>query len=154
MNELSRKRLHDVHPELRERVEATAAALFKRAIVVEVASGLRSYAEQTKLYAQGRTSAGKIVTNARAGSSWHNFGLAVDLCPMKRGKFDWDAHHSIWVEIGLTGQAHSLEWGGSWKKPDLPHLQLRVRQSLAQLHALRLKRTHAELIAVVRPLEI
>ena len=38
--------------------------------------GLRTYAESDALYAQGRTKPGKIVTNAKAGQSYHNFGLA------------------------------------------------------------------------------
>jgi peptidoglycan L-alanyl-D-glutamate endopeptidase CwlK len=43
--------------------------------------GYRSVEEQDWLYAQGRTRPGNKVTNARGGSSAHNFGLAVDLAP-------------------------------------------------------------------------
>lgn len=149
MNELSRKRLADVHVELRERVEDIADALFKQSVVVEVVSGLRTYAEQSKLYAQGRSAPGKRVTNARAGESWHNFGLAVDLCPMKRGAFDWDAPRPVWSIIGVTAQLHGLQWGGTWKTPDLPHVQLPVTYTLAELRALRQHRTHAELLAAL-----
>ncbi|GAA3318342.1 hypothetical protein GCM10020331_020730 [Ectobacillus funiculus] len=35
---------------------------------------------KNSLYAQGRTTSGSIVTNARGGQSNHNFGVAVDLC--------------------------------------------------------------------------
>lgn len=42
-------------------------------------NGFRSFAEQDKLYAQGRTNKSKpIVTNARGGYSAHNYGLAID----------------------------------------------------------------------------
>jgi hypothetical protein len=41
--------------------------------------GTRTFAEQAKLYFQGRTTPGPIVTNAPAGSSLHNFGCAVDV---------------------------------------------------------------------------
>lgn len=153
MNALSLQRMRDVHPELRERVGVIAAVLFKRNIVIEVVSGFRSYDVQAKLYAQGRSSPGKIVTNARAGSSWHNFGLAVDVCPMKRGAFDWNAPRAVWLEIGSTAQLHGLEWGGTWRTPDLPHLQLPVAHTLADLRAERDRRIHAELLAFVRVLD-
>lgn len=37
---------------------------------------LRTFQEQELLFSQGRTRPGKIVTNARAGKSFHNYGLA------------------------------------------------------------------------------
>ena len=40
--------------------------------------GLRTFEDQDKLYAQGRTKPGQIVTNARGGDSLHNYGLAAD----------------------------------------------------------------------------
>ncbi len=39
----------------------------------------RTYAAQMRLYFQGRTLPGKIVTKARGGESGHCFGLAADL---------------------------------------------------------------------------
>jgi len=56
-----------------------------KGVKVEVISGLRSWAAQAALYAQGRTKPGKIVTKARPGSSWHNYGLAIDLGLFKNG---------------------------------------------------------------------
>jgi len=38
----------------------------------------RTFAESDKLYAQGRTEPGQIISNAKAGQSWHNYGLALD----------------------------------------------------------------------------
>ena len=48
-------------------------------------SGMRTWEEQQKLYNQGRTAESKakgekIVTNAKPGSSYHNYGLAIDFC--------------------------------------------------------------------------
>ncbi|WP_309244896.1 M15 family metallopeptidase [Bacillus sp. WMMC1349] len=63
-------------------MKETAIEVVKRAykenIYVQMTSGYRSFAEQNKLYAKGRTASGKIVTNAKAGQSNHNYGLAVD----------------------------------------------------------------------------
>lgn len=76
-----------------------------------VVSGRRTMKEQAALYAQGRTTAGKVVTKAPAGSSAHNFGLAADLAPLKLddSDVDWNAPRSLWqamadmaVGIGLT----------------------------------------------------
>jgi len=40
--------------------------------------GLRSFEDQFRLYSQGRTVKGPIVTKAKPGLSFHNYGLASD----------------------------------------------------------------------------
>lgn len=101
------------------------AALSGHGWVVRLISGTRSYAEQDALYAQGRTAPGKIVTNARPGQSWHNFGLAVDI-----GIFDGTGKYQTaaepYRELGAIGRAlDGIEWGGSWPRfPDFPHFQV------------------------------
>ena len=76
-----------------------------------VTAGRRTLTEQRAIYAQGRTKPGKVVSNAPAGSSAHNYGLAADLAPMTAdGKtIDWNAPRAMWqhmadiaVEMGLT----------------------------------------------------
>jgi hypothetical protein len=52
--------------------------LAKKGHRVVATSGYRSYEEQAKLYAQGRTAPGNIVTNAKPGTSGHNWGIALD----------------------------------------------------------------------------
>jgi len=47
---------------------------------IKLVSGYRSFEEQDKLYAQGRTERGNIVTNAKGGESMHNFGASIDYC--------------------------------------------------------------------------
>lgn len=88
--------------------------------------GFATYAEQMSLWCQGRTQPGKIVTWAKAGESYHNFGLAVDLCPdalhMKPGlQPDWDP--AKFEMLGPECFQWSLEWGGRFKRPDRPHVQ-------------------------------
>ena len=41
--------------------------------------GYRAKSEQAKLYFQGRTTPGRIVTNAKPGLSFHQYGVACDL---------------------------------------------------------------------------
>ncbi len=60
-----------------------------------VQQGLRTNAEQNALFAKGRDHTGKIidksqvVTNARAGQSSHNFGLAIDVYPIVANEINW-----------------------------------------------------------------
>jgi peptidoglycan L-alanyl-D-glutamate endopeptidase CwlK len=61
-------------------------------INVKVICGLRTYAEQAELYAQGRTKPGSKVTNAMPGYSWHNFGVAWDFVVFDaNGQPQWDS---------------------------------------------------------------
>lgn len=125
MNPSSENRLKKIHPELAKRVRMVIENLAKAGVQVEVVQGLRTFAEQDALFAQGRTKPGKVVTNARGGQSNHNYGLAVDVVPMNNGKPNWEAPNSIWIAIGGEAEKLGLEWGGSWKKfLDRPHVQL------------------------------
>lgn len=66
--------LPEVQPMARALVQKSAA----NGIKIKIISGLRTYEEQDKLYAQGRTAPGDIITKAKGGYSNHNFGIAFD----------------------------------------------------------------------------
>lgn len=103
----------------------------------------RSSEEQDKLYAQGRTAPGRIVTNARGGKSKHNVTLpgtktpaaeAYDVVPVIAGKLDWSSHDDpstpideleVWQRIGQHGIDVGLKWYGSPDSPfrEFPHFQ-------------------------------
>ena len=51
----------------------------KNGVTVKIICGTRTIKEQNELYAIGRTKAGKKVTNAKGGSSFHNYGIAFDI---------------------------------------------------------------------------
>src|SRR5262245_49894508 len=80
---LTEERLSLVHPGLGSRGRTLMALCAQAGIAILVTQGLRTWKEQDALYAKGRTAPpiGKkyIVTNAKGGSSWHNFGLAFDI---------------------------------------------------------------------------
>lgn len=83
--------------------------------------GYRSYDEQNKLYAQGRTIPGKIITNAKGGQSYHNFGLAIDYVFIDKRGWTWTGDYN---KVGQIAKDCGLEWGGSWTAfPDVPHIQ-------------------------------
>ena len=64
--------------------------------VYVIVSGYRSSAEQNALYAQGRTTAGPIVTNAKGGQSAHNVGMAIDFVPLVGGREVSAPDHPAW----------------------------------------------------------
>ena len=125
---ISNQRLALVHPLLREKVNAAAAQLAAEGTYFRVAQGLRTYAEQDALYAQGRTTPGHIVTNARGGHSNHNFGCAVDCYPFlsgSSGELNWNAETPQFQMMVSALKAQGLLWGGDWKAiVDPPHFQL------------------------------
>ena len=85
----------------------------------------RAWAAQDALYAQGRTAPGAIVTNARGGRSYHNYGVAWDFYGFTEdGKIIWDG--PIHDKAGAIAVKMGLEWGGNWRGGlvDRPHIQL------------------------------
>ena len=129
-------------PEVRPYARALVQKAALSGIRIKVISGLRSYAEQDALYAQGRTRPGRIVTNARAGYSNHNFGIAFDVGVFEGGTYLGDSPR--YKAVGALGSDMGLEWGGNWKTiVDQPHFQLRPdwaidmteREMLADLRA-------------------
>lgn len=128
MDPRSEEFLSHVHPMLAWRVRAMASVLSREGITIRVIQGLRTFAEQDKLYAQGRTTEGYIVTHALGGQSWHNFGLAVDCAPIDGNKIDWDAKHPAWKRMSEAGVKLGLVSGANWKTlPDAPHFQMNGR---------------------------
>jgi hypothetical protein len=88
-------------------------------------SGYRSLEEQEILYQKGRTTPGPIVTNARPGQSWHNYGLAFDVAPVGAdGKIYWPNDAQSWRDLAELGKARGLGWGGDFKSIfDPPHFE-------------------------------
>lgn len=118
--------LTDLKPEIRPKVDAFLAACEAANIDLIVTCTSRTAAEQTVLWNQGRTTPGRIVTNAKAGQSAHNYGLAIDIVPVLHGKLIWDDTDPVWQEIGRLGQAAGLVWlgaAGSTFRED-PHFEL------------------------------
>ncbi|AJD91524.1 hypothetical protein JMA_22070 [Jeotgalibacillus malaysiensis] len=111
------------------RIRDMAVEIIKRAykegINVQISSGLRTHAEQNALYAKGRTAPGNIVTNARAGQSVHNYGLAVDyfLTNHTGTTATWTVN-AQWRRVAAIAKSMGFTWGGDWTSfPDAPHLE-------------------------------
>ncbi|CAB5225381.1 D-alanyl-D-alanine carboxypeptidase [uncultured Caudovirales phage] len=116
---------------------AVESAMAAKGVTVEVISGLRSWAAQAALYASGRTKPGRIVTKAKPGSSWHNYGLAIDLGLFKNGVYLDEKKPAeadkLYAEIGKIAAKLGIEWAGNWKSfQETPHFQVTFGMSLAQ----------------------
>ena len=133
---INSRSLDDLLPQVRSRVQKFFDAAKAQGIDLLVTSTYRDNASQAALYAQGRTAPGKIVTNAKAGQSFHNYRCAVDVVPMRNGKPVWDSKDPVWQVVGRLGTAAGLEWAGDWKRfKEFPHFQYTGGLTLAQLQA-------------------
>lgn len=125
------------HKVVRESALEIVKRAYKEGINAQISEGHRSNARQNELYAQGRTKPGKIVTNAKAGQSWHNFGIAIDyfLTTKDGNKALWTVNKD-WRRVAEIGKELGFEWGGDWTSfKDYPHLQMTGGYTLSQLRA-------------------
>lgn len=145
-----------LHPSIRDEVNLIyteiVTALTGRAIC-RFSHTLRTFAEQNALYAIGRRGIDgeRIVTNARGGLSYHNYGLAIDIVLLKDTDgnrtfetaswetdidFDGDGQ-ADWIEVVNIFKQWGWEAGIDWKFRDAPHFQktfcLSVRHLLSQV---------------------
>ena len=79
MFEDRQRSLNLLWPPFKEKVLRGLHLARSQGLQVYVFESWRSGARQNNLYSQGRTTPGRIITRARAGYSWHYYGLAVDL---------------------------------------------------------------------------
>lgn len=132
-------KLLEVFPDIAVRWRRVANDLYNlHRMEIKVTDGLRDFSKQYELYAKGRirekngiwtvVDPTKVVTYAKPGSSYHQYGLAVDTCftgsdpyllKMRPEESDF-----YWAEFGRFVVAHGLKWGGEFKTPDRPHSEL------------------------------
>lgn len=141
-------RLVGVHPDL-VRVVKRAAALAEKSDDFTVLEGVRTIETMQRYYGKGRTVAqcvakgvpAKYAEPSKAKVTWlenplmsnhrvhpDRYGHAVDLAPFP---IDWNDLARFRRIGALMKKAASLEgvameWGGDWKRVDMPHFELRV----------------------------
>jgi peptidoglycan L-alanyl-D-glutamate endopeptidase CwlK len=152
----SMPKIEKLHPVLVAATVALIERCYARGVNIVITQGLRTIAEQDALYAQGRTEPGSIVTNAKGGTSYHNYGVAIDFALLLNdGRVvSWDTEIDVdkdgitdWMEVVDEANKLGFEWGGDWTSfKDLPHLQMTFGLSTAQLQAGK-KPTEAQVAA-------
>lgn len=100
----------------------------------KILSGTRSYAEQDALFSQR-----PVVTRARGGQSWHNFGTAVDIGLFdSKGKYLTGAtrtEEKAYADAAkqIKAAVPGIAWGGDWKGfVDTPHYYFNTGLTIAQ----------------------
>ncbi len=95
--------------------------------------GLRSIKDQDRLYSEGRTAPGHIVTDARGGESPHNYGCASDWTVWTSDqKPIWMAPKDPrWKEYIEAIKKAGLFWGGDFKGhfQDIDHNEVKISVS-------------------------
>lgn len=133
---LSLKRLQQLHPAIREdaiqayneAVKATPANVHP--VIIQT---LRTFEEQDLLYQKGRTRPGEKVTNSKPGTSYHQYGLALDFALQVNGKLVWKVTND-WMTVVNIFKKHGFTWGGDWKSfKDYPHLEKNFGHHWSQL---------------------
>ncbi|MEK3669654.1 M15 family metallopeptidase [Paenibacillus sp. FSL R10-2771] len=137
--------LGNLHPVLLAGATELIRRSYARGIPILITQGMRTIAEQNALYAQGRTKKGAIVTNAKGGNSYHNYGLAIDYALLlPDGKsVSWDMKRdgdgdkvADWQEVAQEAKKLGFEWGGDWSSfKDYSHLQMTFGLTTAELRA-------------------
>jgi peptidoglycan L-alanyl-D-glutamate endopeptidase CwlK len=129
--------LCDLEIGTRRKVMDWIAGCAGRGVEILVYCTLRTPAEQALLYEIGRTRPGKIVTNAPAWQSWHNYGRAVDAVPILHGKPDWtyDQNERHWRVFAEEAERVGLEWAGRWERfREYVHVQDTGGMTLAEAY--------------------
>lgn len=135
MNAASQERLSLTYPRLSAMIGQLATLMAAEDVPITVSCSVRTVEEQDAEFAKGRDAEGNIidkhavVTNARGGYSWHNFGLAVDCEPVEKDNtIDWNADHPHWKLMEKIGTSLGLTSGANWLRlADAPHFQLTGR---------------------------
>jgi peptidoglycan L-alanyl-D-glutamate endopeptidase CwlK len=106
-------------PAFQKRVRGWAMEMVNSKIPPLIYCGRRTMEEQTALYSLGRSAQGKIVTKARAGESYHNYGLAFDWVPLKISPKNPDLYVADWDDetafrlgehVGQSFELAAISW--------------------------------------------
>ena len=135
-------------------VQPKAYLLIKKAkedlgLDIAIYRTLATWEEQDAIYAQGRTRPGIVISNAKGGESFHNYGLALDFAILKPGSsiIDWSGKADVdndqipdYQEIGKLGEDLGFEWGARFTsmKGDLGHLQMSFGLTIKELQIIYL----------------
>lgn len=107
--------INELVPAMRQKVVKTIQEAAKIGYELRAVETYRTSQRQAELYAQGRTTPGSIVTNAKPGESLHEKRRAVDFVDRQKG-YDID-----WQAIANLAKKQGLVWGGSFG--DNPHFE-------------------------------
>ena len=122
--------IEKLHPDMQKACKVFLEECKRQGLPVLITETLRTQEEQERLYAQGRTTPGKIVTNCRGYQSPHCWGVAFDFCRNVKGK-EYDNTDGFFERVGniaktiLKDTEYRLFWGGDFHTfVDKPHIEM------------------------------
>jgi peptidoglycan L-alanyl-D-glutamate endopeptidase CwlK len=126
----SKKNIATLQRQVGEAARGWLAECREQGYCAVIICGTRTFEEQAKIYASGRSIKGPILTKAMPGASMHNYGMAWDFCMFEGvdkhggiGKAIFD--DEILAKCGHIALDRGLDWGGAWKSfKDYPHIQM------------------------------
>ena len=154
------REFHLLHPEVQDRAREAMTLLQARKLDILITCTYRSWIEQAAEYAKGRTvlngrptskfPMGPVVTRARPGQSWHNWGRALDFVPRRNGKtlvwgtkgngLDQDPSDDatddleLWQRCAACFQEVGFSWAGNWETfREYPHVELTGGHTIKEL---------------------
>jgi len=142
---INSRKIEDLLPKVKVMCEKFIVECDAQGIDVIITSTYRDAESQNALYAQGRTThgagvtakkpMGSVVTNAKAGQSYHNYKCAFDFVPVVGGKAQW-SNTALFLKCGAIAKQCGLEWAGDWKTfKEYPHCQFTGGLTWKQLMA-------------------
>ena len=161
----TKEKIKLAHPKLRDELEGLVEKINKDVLTgrakMRITHTLRSFEEQEALYAQGRetleevnakrkeaglqpikSSENRRVTNAKGGSSYHNFAIAFDFVLIVNGvSASWDTKkdfdqdlQSDWMEVVKVFEDAGYTWGGRFRTiKDYPHFEKTFGNTISTL---------------------
>jgi hypothetical protein len=111
--------IENLAPAFQKRVRSWCMEMVNSKIPPLIYCGRRTMEEQTALYSLGRSAPGRIITKARAGESYHNYGLAFDWVPLKIWTKNPDLYVADWNDetafrlgehVGLSFELAAISW--------------------------------------------
>ena len=130
LNMNQEQKLAQLKPEFRYKVRSilTELALWcqihlpgRTPVLIET---FRPQSRQDSLWAQGRTTPGKIVTWVRRGKHQTHSAADVGFSPLGNDGL-WDAPPEAWAFYGHLVRKYDLIYGGDWHTPDRPHCEMK-----------------------------
>lgn len=131
---MASRSLDDLHPLLKPKAESFFVRCKETGFDAFPTCTYRSNTEQDDNYAQGRTKPGKIITNARAGQSKHNYtmngkpaAMAFDFAIKGKDGLNWDTSSHEWTQAIRIGKELGLTSGADFKTlKDYAHMELKL----------------------------
>jgi peptidoglycan L-alanyl-D-glutamate endopeptidase CwlK len=134
IDKITLDRIELLHPKIKEEAKALYQEIsesLSNGVICRFSHTFRSIEEQNALYSKGRSIKGQVVTNAKGGQSFHNFGLAVDIVLIVEGKATWERGQDFdhdgqadFMEVVKIFKKYGWFWGGDFRTfKDYPHFE-------------------------------